>query len=1573
MGLEMTWLHRVCLLLVTSVVLGLAGCGVTLGSGIPDTTKDPPPPTNPAPTLSSISPQSASTAGGTSVSISGSNFLTGATVTFGTSAATSVVVVNATTITAVTPAHAAGEANVTVTNTDGQSASLTGTAGFDYIASSNPAPTLTSITPQSGSTAGGTSVTLTGSNFLTGATVTFGTSAATSVVVVNATTITVVTPAHAAGEANVAVTNPDGLSASLTGTGGFDYIAPPQSANPAPTLSSITPQSGSTVGGTSVSISGANFLAGATVIFGSSAATSVVVVNATTITAVTPAHAAGEANVTVTNTDGQSASLTGTSGFDYVVPPQPTNPAPTLSSITPQSGSTAGGTSVTLTGSNFLDGATVSFDSDAATSVTVVNSTTITAVTPAHALGEANVTVTNTDGQSATLVGNISPLSNAGFESGAANWVLSASGGTATFASNAANAHSGSGYVELSAPAGSHPVLFAATASNVAEYFPVSPGEVITFGGWGYHVSGNGNARWGIEISDANKANASYVSAAPYNVTASSWVNFQGSYTVPTGKAFVRLYCEINSSTVTAVDRFDDAFLQLPIAGGGFDYIVPTNPTLTLSSITPRSGSTAGGTSVTLSGSNFLAGATVSFDSSAATSVSVVSANTITAVTPAHALGEANVTVTNPGGQSATLVGNSSPLSNGGFESGAVNWVSASSGGGTATIVNNAANAHSGNQYAELSGPAGSHPILFAANASNVAEYFPVSPGDIVAFGGWGYHVSGNGLARWGIEISDANKANAVYVSAAPYNVTTSSWVNFQGTYTVPTGKAFVRFYCEINSPTVAAVDRFDDAYLQIGVPDGGFDYLAPGTGPVINSVSPTQGVSTGGDTVTISGSNFAAGATVTFAGTPAVTTVVNSTLISVVTPAVAPGSADVVVTNPDGQSATLASLLHNQSFESGSSYWAFGGSGGTVTTGSITANAHTGTSYLEMSSAGGSNHPVMFASTLSGGALYFPVSTGQTVKFGGYAYRVSDPGSNVRFGLEISDANKANAVYVSAPPYSAFDPLWTLEQGTYTVPAGKSFVRLYAEVAFGSMATVGRFDDAFLQIGSANSSGFLFYAPPIVTSVSPNWGAPAGGTTRTIYGTGFSQGATVSFGNLAASNVQVVNANAIEAFAPAASAGVVNVTVQQGSQSSTLQNAYTYEAPPAPPASMLAMKHIIVELQENRSFDQYFSKMNEYRQMNGINDNAVDERNPNIGLPDVAGALITPFPAATGCQENLQPSWDGEHYDYDSGLMDNFLRDGNAVGFSTYDPNGTRAISYYDWNDLPYYYSLAFQFATSDRWFSPMLGPTDPSRMYLYGGTSLGWTASPHPPTGGFPNFTIFDLLDQAGISWKYYYQFAQPLHIPFWSIYQKDPSKFVPISNYFNDVTSESTLPSVVFIEEGEYDEHPKPNPGDTSTAPENVQDGASVIKSFIDALMQSPTWKTSAFVLSYDESGGFADHVVPLPMTPPDGIPPGVVIGQDASGLFNMSGGRVPAVVVSPWTIPHFVSHTVRDHTAILKLIETRFSLPPLTSRDAAADNMAEFFNFASPSYMVPPSMPAQPTSMPCNLSLEAAPNQ
>jgi hypothetical protein len=232
-----------------------------------------------------VSPNSGSTAGGTAVTITGANFAAGATATFGGTAATNVVVVNSTTIMATTPAGSAGAATVTVT-VSGQSGSLTN--GYTYTVP----PTVSSVSPNTGSTSGGTSVTITGSNFATGATVTFGGAAATNVVVVNSTTITATTPAGTAGAVTVTVTV-SGQSGSLTN--GFTYIV-------VPTVTSVSPNTddGRQDGGDG---HGQNFATGAKVKFGNGSATNVVVVRDTD-------HGddadrqCGAATVTVTNPEG---------------------------------------------------------------------------------------------------------------------------------------------------------------------------------------------------------------------------------------------------------------------------------------------------------------------------------------------------------------------------------------------------------------------------------------------------------------------------------------------------------------------------------------------------------------------------------------------------------------------------------------------------------------------------------------------------------------------------------------------------------------------------------------------------------------------------------------------------------------------------------------------------------------------------------------------------------------------------------------------------------------------------------------------------------------------------------------------------------------------------------------------------------------------------------------------------------------------------------------------------------------------------------------------------------------------
>ncbi|MFM8311728.1 MAG: IPT/TIG domain-containing protein, partial [Ilumatobacteraceae bacterium] len=370
-----------------TVTVGVANVQVTTVSGSSSTavTGDNYTYTAVTPSVTSIAPISGTTAGGTPVTIVGSGFITGATVRFGATAATNVVVVNPTQITAVTPATTTpGTVSVTVVTSGGTSNGV----NFTYSA---PAPTITSIAPTSGTTAGGTTVTITGTGFVAGASVSFGTLPATNVTVVSNTSITAVSPASStAGPVSVSVTTSGGTSNGAT----FTYTAP------TPTVTALTPATGSTIGGTTVQVTGTGFLANSTVAFGTVTvpAGNVTVNSQTSITVISPAVlVAGVVNVTVTTSGGTSA--TGGQGDNFTY----TAPIPAVTSLSPTSGTTAGGTLVTINGTGFLSGATVRFGATAATGVVVVSPTQITANSPATlTAGVVSVSVTTAGGTSST-------------------------------------------------------------------------------------------------------------------------------------------------------------------------------------------------------------------------------------------------------------------------------------------------------------------------------------------------------------------------------------------------------------------------------------------------------------------------------------------------------------------------------------------------------------------------------------------------------------------------------------------------------------------------------------------------------------------------------------------------------------------------------------------------------------------------------------------------------------------------------------------------------------------------------------------------------------------------------------------------------------------------------------------------------------------------------------------------------------------------------------------------------------------------------------------------------------------
>ena len=343
--------------------------------------------TGPTPSIASVNPSTGSNGGGTLFTITGSNFESSASVTVGGVPATGVNVASSTSISATTASMApvVGPVSVVVTNIDNGSDTLVG--GF---LATGPAPTLGSVSLASGTNAGGSTITLTGTNFAPGPAVTVGGVAATSVNLVDSMNVTCVTPALAPvlGPVAVTITNADAQAASLPT--GYNALGT------APTLTTVTPNSGTTGGGTNIVLTGTNFQAGATVTVNGNAAGSVMVTSSTSISCWTPAGAAATVAVRVTNLDAQFAELA--TGFTYTT-------GPLISTISLAAGPTTGSTPITITGSGFIAASTVSVGGAAASSVVVTPPSQITCLSPVGTAGAANVTVHNSGAVTTTAVG----------------------------------------------------------------------------------------------------------------------------------------------------------------------------------------------------------------------------------------------------------------------------------------------------------------------------------------------------------------------------------------------------------------------------------------------------------------------------------------------------------------------------------------------------------------------------------------------------------------------------------------------------------------------------------------------------------------------------------------------------------------------------------------------------------------------------------------------------------------------------------------------------------------------------------------------------------------------------------------------------------------------------------------------------------------------------------------------------------------------------------------------------------------------------------------------------------------
>jgi phospholipase C len=412
---------------------------------------------------------------------------------------------------------------------------------------------------------------------------------------------------------------------------------------------------------------------------------------------------------------------------------------------------------------------------------------------------------------------------------------------------------------------------------------------------------------------------------------------------------------------------------------------------------------------------------------------------------------------------------------------------------------------------------------------------------------------------------------------------------------------------------------------------------------------------------------------------------------------------------------------------------------------------------------------------------------------------------------------------------------------------------------------------------------------------------------------------------------------------------------------------------------------HIVVVMMENHSFDNLLGDLSRTRgYIDGLTfDGAGAPVNANPGLrpgdPEVRAFALKD----TKQGKNVTQSWQATHEQIDGGKMDGFVKTAKGAD----DPMG-----YYTSEVLPFAYSLASQFTVANCWFCSAAAPTYPNRRFLLAGTAFGGTTTnpkallDPPPEQG----TIFDRLSEHGVSWAdYFTDIPMTLTIP--SIFVKYADHHHQREKFFQDCKS-GTLPAVSFVDPGMgvlsslaasigglpgfvkdallllgVDEKLL-EPSQTQEDPDDMYYGEIWAYEVVEAVLKSPAWSRTLLIYTYDEHGGYYDHVPPPAAIPPDGIPAQLEGG--GTGAYDMYGPRVPAVIVSPYSRPQGASSTIYDHTSVLATIEHKWNLPALTRRDANAATVMDCLDLSKPSLLKPDPLTAPSRTGPSGPTKPAA---
>ncbi len=1073
--------------------------------------------TNTPLSVRSVSPGVGPTTGGTVVTISGNGFTPGTAVSFGATASTIVDVISTTTMTAVAPPGAAGLVNVRVDRPDMQTE--TAANAFAYYAPSTfgQGPSVLSIDPIVGPLAGSALVLIKGQQFTDPATVYFGANQAPSVNVVDASTIVARTPAGlAVGTVAVSVTNNDGLVDVLPGAYSY-YDA--TGMNP-PVVTSAQPGLGSTFGGDQVTVSGDLFSSGARVFICDRPATVLSLSGDDTLTVLTPPNTPGACTIAVVNSNGltgQRAQL-----FEY------TSPTPEVTTVTPSVGPIVGGLDVVIQGSNFVPGATVRFGNATATSVVVSDPNTLACRTPPNVLGLTDVTVINP--------GAAQPQD------------------TLT-----------DGFTYVDAVVGTPPTVTAI----VPPAGPLAGGTPVQVFGTGFHPNA------ALLFDGAQPSTLQWTSASELRFT-----------TPPRTSA--------GPVTLTVLNP-DGLGATVPMA---FTYVPPSAPAPTITSVVPAIGPEGGGNTITITGSGFTATGSWFLDGTPLLTAATVSSTLVTAQAPANNPGLVDILYVGPDGQVASKVdayeylaapGLTSLQPNLGgvaggtqltaigdnFEVGMQIWFGATQGdvlvvssSSTATVQTPSRAAH-GFVDVRIVNPDGqSDTLVDGFEYLAVPELTSVWPPTGPNTGGTLVEIDGSGLHVGSKIFFGPNEATAVYFSS------------------------FNRVYARTPVATITTVD------VRVINPDGGqftlpgsFTYVDPatlGATPFISDIFPARGPATGGTHVAIDGLNFDDGARAILLPNRATLNSVRGDRIVAVAPAHPIGMSEVWVVNPDGQ--TVRSPTDFEYLDPATVGPAPTITGFTPVTGPTAGNTDVTVLGTDFQTGAvirfGDRDATEVTNTANQIETKTPANASGTVSVwlinpdgtqaqAPVTYRYIPPPNITSVSPSQGPASGGTSVTIfgtdlfsdpaGVKPSVLFCTDYATSQGCVTAdPTEVSPVTNGTEISVETpMHTAGLVDVVVVspdgQLDTKIDS-FTFTVVPSVTSIAPDAGPTAGGTTITVTGTGFQPGVAVMVDLMPCGSVNLASATQLTCVTPAGTSGPADVIVTNSDGGSVTEaDGFTY------------------------------------------------------------------------------------------------------------------------------------------------------------------------------------------------------------------------------------------------------------------------------------------------------------------------------------------------------------------------------------------------------------------------------